>query len=207
MLKQKTLFTHLETETHDFLQQQTFQTSCNNKSNRTKAEWKDLLALKYNSELIIKEADKEGYVVLMNKPHYKRTILQYLNNANTYQKTDEKCDNCIMKKIGELTNKYESLLTKVEKLYLTNISFSTSNFYGLTKVHKSKQTNEAIQQRNNEYIEIHGSDYLTVKPIVGGPNCPTRPFIQFIDIILKPFLIHIKSHVKDNLDFLRKCSR
>ena len=55
-----------------------------------------------------------------------------------------------MKKIGELTNKYESLLTKVEKLYLTNISFSTSNFCGLPKVHKSKQINAAIQQQNNE---------------------------------------------------------
>ena len=55
-------------EQNNFLQQQTFQTSCNNKSNLTKAEWKDLLALKNNSELIIKGADKEGCAVLMNKP-------------------------------------------------------------------------------------------------------------------------------------------
>ena len=46
-------------KTTDFLQQ-TFQTSCNNKSNLTKAEWKDLLALKNNSELIMKEASKGG---------------------------------------------------------------------------------------------------------------------------------------------------
>ena len=63
-----------------------------------------------------------------------------------------------MKKIVELANKYESLLAKAEKLYLTNISFSTSNFYGLPKVHKSKQINEAIQQQNNEYTEIHEPD-------------------------------------------------
>ena len=62
------------------------------------------------------------------KPHYKRIIFQHLNDANTYQKTDQKCDNHVMKKVGELANKYESLLTKAEKLYLTNISFSTSNF-------------------------------------------------------------------------------
>ena len=54
-----------------------------------------------------------------------------------------------MKKIVELANKYESLLAKAEKLYLTNISFSTSNFYGLPKVHKSKQINEAPLQQNN----------------------------------------------------------
>ena len=77
-------------KTTDFLQKQTFETSCSNKSSLTKAEWKDLLALKNNSELIIKEADKGGCVVLMNKPYYKRIIFQHLNDANTYQKTDEK---------------------------------------------------------------------------------------------------------------------
>ena len=83
----------------------------------------------------------------------------------------------------------------------------TSNFYGLPKVHKSKQINEAIHQQNNEYVEIYEPDDLTVRPIVDGPNCPTRPLSQLIDIILKPFLIQMKSYVKDNLDFLRKCSR
>ena len=42
---------------------------------------------------------------------------------------------------------------------------------------------------------------------VRKPNCPTRPLSQLIDIILKPLLIHIKSYVKDNLDFWRKCSQ
>ena len=54
----------------------------------------------------------------------------------------------------------------------------------------------------NTYIEIHEPDDLTVRPIVGGPNCPTKPLSQHIDIILKPFLIHVKSFVTDNLVFL-----
>ena len=112
-----------------------------------------------------------------------------------------------MKKIGELANKYKSLSTKAEKLYLTNISFSRSNFFGLPNAHKSKKINEAIEQQNKEYIEIHEPDYLTMRPIAGGPDCPTRPLSQLIDIILKPFLIHIKSYVDDNLNFLRKYSR
>ena len=123
------------------------------------------------------------------------------------KKPIKKCESHVMKKIGELANKYESLLTKAEKLYLTNISFPTSNFYGLSKVHKSKQINEAIQQQNNKYIEIHEPDDLTVRPIVGGPNCPITPLNQIIDIILKLFLIHIKNYVKDNFEFLRKCFR
>ena len=75
-----------------------------------------------------------------------------------------------MEKIGELANKYESLLTKAEKLYLTNISFSTSNFYALPKVHKSKQINETIQQQNNEYVEIQEPGDLTLRPTGDGPN-------------------------------------
>ena len=30
---------------------------------------------------------------------------------------------------------------------------------------------------------------------------------NLIDILLKPFLLHVKSYLKDNLDFLSKCSR
>ena len=55
----------------------------------------------------------------------------------------------LMKNIGELANKHESLLTKKEKVYLKNISVSTNNFYGLPKVHKSNQINEDIHERNS----------------------------------------------------------
>ena len=97
------------------------------------------------------------------------------------KKPIKKCYNRIMKKTGELANKYESLLTKAEQLYLTNISFSISNFYGLPKVHKSKQINEAIQQENNEYIKLQKPVDLTLRPIVGRSNCLTRLFSQPID--------------------------
>ena len=46
-----------------------------------------------------------------------------------------------------------------------------------------------------------------MRQTVGRPNCPSRLLSQVIDIIFKPFLVHIKSYVKNNLDFLRKCSR
>ena len=102
-------------------------------------------------------------------------------DANTYQKTNEKCDNCVIKKIGKFANKYQLLLTKAEKLYLKNTFFPTSNFYGLPKLRKSKQISEAIQQQNNEYIEIHEPNNLTVRRRVGRPNCPRRPLSQLIN--------------------------
>ena len=48
---------------------------------------------------------------------------------------------------------------------------------------------------------------LTLRPIVACPNCPTRRLSNLVDILLKQFLIHIKSYFKENLHFLAKCSR
>ena len=62
-------------------------------------------------------------MVLINKPHYKKVIFQHLNDANTYQKTDQKFDYLVMKKIGESVNKYESLLTKRRNYTLQALLF------------------------------------------------------------------------------------
>ena len=99
------------------------------------------------------------------------------------------------------------MFIKEEQDFLTKFSFSTINFYGLPKVHKSKIIQEAIQVQNSEYVKIYEPPDLTLRPIVAGPNCPTRRLSNLVDILLKPFLIHIKSYIKDNLDFLAKCSR
>lgn len=66
-------------------------------TNLTKAEWI--------------EVDIEGCMVLMNKLHYKKKkISQQLNDANTYQKIDQKCDNHTTKKqVNWQTNVSHSL--------------------------------------------------------------------------------------------------
>ena len=56
------------------------------------------------------------------------------------------------------------------------------------------------------YVHIIELLDLKLRPIVAGPNCSTRSLNTF-DILLKPFLLHVKSCVKDNLDFLSKSSR
>ena len=63
---------------------------------------------------------------------------------------------------------------RIYSKFLTKFSFSTSNFYGLRKIHKSKTIQEAIQVQNSEYIKIYAPPDLTLRPIAAGPNCPTR---------------------------------
>ena len=99
------------------------------------------------------------------------------------------------KNIAILVQKYN------EKDCLTNFSTKTSNFYGLPKIHKSKLISEAMEEQNSECVSIFEPDDLKLPPIVSGAICPTRPLSYLIDKILKPFIIHVKSFIKDNIDF------
>jgi len=113
----------------------------------------------------------------------------------------------VLKNLQDLCEKYKNDLRDEEKDYLTKFQSKTSNFYGLPKVHKSKIIKEAIERQNAEYIECLEPYDLKLRPIVAGPNCPTRNLSNLLDKILKPLLTHIKSHIKDNLNFLKECSR
>ena len=134
----------------------------------------------------------------MNKTHYYSMVVKILQ---------DEVNKKVFRHLEKLIAKFSNCLLKEEQDFLTKFSFSISNFYGLPKVHKSKIIQEAIQVQNSEYIKINEPSDLTLRPIVPGPNCPTRHLSNLVDILLKPFLIRIKSYIKDNLDFLAKCSR
>ena len=192
----------------DFLHKQNFEeTKKNNTSNITKDENKGIMELKNNAEIIIKEADKGGAVVIMNREHYKKMVLDQLEDSKTYKTTKDNCDKQVLKKIKEHCEKFKSELTNDEIEYLTSFQMRTSNFYGLPKIHKSKLIKEAIERQKSSYIECLEPSDLKIRPIVAGPCCPTRNLSDLIDKIIKPLLQHVKSHVKDNLDFLKECSR
>ena len=189
----------------DYLSNQNFDnTATKNKSNISKNEWEAIKSLKENDSIVIKEADKGGAVVVMNKTHYYSMVVKILQDEVTYKKTNEYYDQKVFRDLEKLAAKFSNCLLKEKQDFLTKFSFSTGNFYGLPKVHKSKIIQEAIQLQNSEYIKIYEPSNLILRPIVAGPNCPTRCLSNLIDILLKPFLIHIKSYIKDNLNFLAK---
>ena len=108
---------------------------------------------------------------------------------------------------SKLVKKYQSDLTKKEIDYLINFTCQTSTFYDLPKAHKSDIIAKAIEEQDSEYIKIHEPEDLTVRPIVAGPNCPTKRLSTFINTIIKPLVLHIKSYIRDSIHFLQKCSR
>ena len=95
-------------------------------------------------------------------------------------------------------------------IYIYNIYICMYIYiYKLPNVHKSKIVQEAIQVQNSEYTKLYEPSDLTFRPIVVGPIVvgTTRGLSNLVYILLNPFLIHIKSYIKDNLDFHAKCSR
>ena len=72
---------------------------------------------------------------------------------------------------------------------------------------KSRLVTNAIKEQNFEVVSINWTQDLKVIPIVGEPKCPTRKLRELIDISLKPFLKHVKTYIRDSIDFLNKCDR
>ena len=154
----------------DFLNKQNFEKNTKRKANISKNEEAGINLLKNNNEIIIKEADKGGAVVIMNKNHYKKMVMDHLNDKKTYKKVTKSCDNNTMTELKRLTEKFKNELTQQEIKYLTNFSFKTSNFYGLPKIHKSKLIKAAIENQNNECIQLLEPADLKLRPITIGPT-------------------------------------
>ena len=69
------------------------------------------------------------------------------------------------------------------------------------KLHK------AIKEQNKEIITISEPKDLKLRPRVGGRKCPTRRLSKFLDLILKPLTEHVKSNIKDDIEFLKTGKR
>ena len=176
-------------------------------SNLKSKEWNGINQLKNNKSILIKETDKGGAVVIMNKEHYMRMVYSQLHDGMTYKRTDQSCDKKVMTNLTKLVQKYHNSLTKKEIDYLTKFNFNTSIFCGLPKVHKLDKIAEAVNAQHSECIRVIEPEDLTLRPVVAGPTCPTKRFSTFIDVIIKPLILHAKSYIGGTIDFLQKCSR
>ena len=72
-------------------------------------------------------------------------------------------------------------------------------------MHKSEILHKAIKEKNKELVTISEPKELKLRPIVGGPKCPTRKLSNFLDLILKPLAKHVKSNIRDDIKFLKTC--
>ena len=104
-----------------FLQKQGFfEEHFKNRSNISKHEWQYILNLKKNKDIVIKEADKGGTVVIMNTKNYLRMIIDHLNDERTYKMVEANFDAKVMKGIAKSIEKFKDNLTTKGNEYLTS---------------------------------------------------------------------------------------
>ena len=107
--------------------------------------------------------------------------MQHLDDANTYKKFDLTIDMKIHKNLKKLLHKYNKCFTESEQKFLSEKSFEISDFHGLPKMYKSKVIEAAIHSQNTEVVEVREPSDLKLRPIFGGPNCPTRRLGYFLN--------------------------
>ena len=177
------------------------------KNDLSNMEQKELSKLSNDDSIVIKPENKGGAAVILSTGHYQSMIMQHLLDENTCKKLDYCIDSKIQSNLLTFLRKYKMSFTEPEWKFLNDKLHEVSNFYGLPKIHKSMVLESAINTQNSEIIEMFEPNDLKLRPIVRGPNCPKRKLSQLIEILLKPFLKHIKSLICDSLDFLNKCPR
>ena len=177
--------------------------------NLSQEERRALRELQDNENIVIKEADKGGALVIMEKEFYEKKLVMkdHLSDSTTYKKVSNDADKKVMANLTKLVSKHDKCLTKAEKKYALNPDWKTSEFYIRPKIHKCKAILEEISREPRNVIAMENTQDLVGRPIVAGTKAPTRHLSDLISDILKPIVLMQTSYVKDDWDYLRKVPR
>ena len=136
----------------------------NIKYDLSKPQQNCMTSLANDKNIIIKEADKGGATasVIMDTSFYREQIDKLLSNPDYYKQLEESPHKDIMKGYSKYIEKYKSNLTEIERDYLLNFESKTSNFYGLPKIHKCKDINDACSISDKHYVELKAPDSLFI---------------------------------------------
>ena len=176
-------------------------------SNITREEREALKTLKANKDIIIKTVDKGSAFVIMDTPYYAAQVQACLDNRDKYVELKKNNDGIVMNRIKTIVDKYPSMLTKKERIYIKNFNYKTANFVAYPKIHKSTTIQEEMNQCSNAYIKISKPVDLSFRFVTAGVTCPTSRLSELLDNLLKPYLEVIPSYIKDYNHFLKVMQR
>ncbi|KAJ1082562.1 hypothetical protein NDU88_002727 [Pleurodeles waltl] len=136
-------------------------------------------------DIVIKEADKGGNIVIMNRRDYIGEIDRQLKDQRAYCKLPTNPIDKITKNIETTLGFWmdRGLLTNSECKYLFNPTPMSPCIYILPKVHKP-------------------APFPPGRPIISGINSPTEKLSEYIDLFLQPFVCNLPSFIKDTTHLL-----
>jgi len=164
------------------------------KDNLTKAERESLKSLASNSNIVIKQADKGGAVVLMDRHLYTQEGLRQLLNTHYYKQIEVSNIEQTCHKISKIIHSLFSkgvISSRQFKLLNPNTPHRPRAFYLLPKIHKpySKWPHEKMPEG---------------RPIVSDCSSETYYISKLVDYFLKPFSNINPGYIRDTYDFIHK---
>ena len=154
-------------------------------------------------ETVIKPADKRSIITVMSPEFYLNMYELNLRHEGYFECIEDNDPSPLLKnKLIAYAEKYKNLLTENEYTTLTQKTCKISNFYMLSKLHKSKELNDIIMAKNNEYINVDKILTIEGRPIVAEPCYHTRVVSQILHVIMEPTLSFIKHILKYYFDFI-----
>lgn len=150
--------------------------------------------LKNNENIVIKQADKGGATVILDKVNYINEAYRQLSNTKYYkQLTEPTFMNNVPIIIDILQDlKEKNFITREQFLYLSGPrQISNRTFYLLPKIHKKRETWPSPRMPEG-------------RPIVSDVNSETYRVSEYLDHFIKPLSIAHKSYIKNSYEFVNK---
>ena len=157
--------------------------------NLTKEEKAALNALRDDTSIVIKEADKGSAVVVWDREDYIKEASSQLNDKDVYEETsfEEKfLSDQIFQTLQKMKIKEEITDKNIDYFMINNPRIA--RFYLLPKIHKRLQN-------------------VPGRPVVSHVGFNTERISSFIDYHLQPLAQNVKSYIKDTNDFLCKLNK
>ena len=153
-------------------------------SNLSRHELRALSNLRKNKDIIIKKADKNSGIVIMNRSDYETKVYNMLHDPLVYKKlvTDDTCE--VKKKSDTLLRDLhiKNFINEKQTRNLTCYEAKCPVFYGIPKIHKKENP---------------------LRPIVSQINGPTYKINQYIHLLLEVGEREIPFLFKDTTAFLQ----
>ena len=161
-----------------------------NYSNLLSDEQDALKRLKGYRDIVIKEADKGGAVVVWGRNDYCEEAYRQLRDNQVYELMDtdplEKVKITIAKELEPLLNM--GYISPDSKKYLEVSKPRLGKFYLLPKIHKRLENAPG-------------------RPVISNCGTATEKISEFLDFHVQPLVGQVDSIIEDSTDFLKKLER
>ena len=156
-------------------------------------------SLKKDSTIVIKNADKNYGLVIVNRTWYEQEALRQLNDNTTYEQVFS------VPSIHDFYIQINKILVK------HNMLFINANTELKKKTKLAKFILQFYEEKMNKCITKVAKFYMTIKvhkvpitgrPIVASMQLPTYFASVYLDRVLQPVMKYFKSYIKNSIDLI-----